>query len=81
MNTENRAYSLHLFMERVTRTLELIELKAPALILADGMMRVKESATLLERDFTKPGWGEVIGDAHDKFLAYKESLKEGEEDV
>ena len=48
MNTENRAYSLHLFMERVTRTLELIELKAPALILADGMMLVKESATLLE---------------------------------
>jgi len=59
-------------MERVTRTLGLIELKAPALILADGMMLIKESATLLEKEFTKPGWGEVIRDAHDNFVAYQE---------
>jgi len=77
----DKAHSLHLFMERATRTLKLIELNAPALILADGMRLVKESATLLEREFTEPGWGEIIGDAHDKFLAYEESMKGEDADV
>tara|TARA_R100001244_G_scaffold131553_1_gene104933 strand:- start:1084 stop:1329 length:246 start_codon:yes stop_codon:yes gene_type:complete len=75
---EHRSHNLMLYMERAERTLTLIELKAPAVMVANDIRLVRESASLLE-EMTGDGWQEVIDQAHDDLLAYKENL-EGEEE-
>jgi|TARA_R110000824_G_scaffold400377_1_gene607795 hypothetical protein len=75
---EHRSHNLMLYMERAERTLTLIELKAPAVMVANDIRLVRESASLLE-EMAGDEWQEVIDRAHDDLLAYKENL-EGEEE-
>ena len=75
---EHRTHNLMLYMERAERTLPLIELKAPAVMVANDIRLVRESASLLE-EMAGDEWQEVIDRAHDDLLAYKENL-EGEEE-
>jgi len=75
----DRSHNLTLYMERAERSLRLIELKAPTAIVANDIRLVRESASLLE-DMAGDEWQEVINEAHDDLLAYKESLKEEGED-
>ena len=74
-----KIHNLTLYMERAERTLKLIELKAPTAIVANDIRLVRESASLLE-DMAGDEWQEVIDQAHDDLLAYKESLQGGDED-
>ena len=77
----DKIHNLTLYMERAERTLKLIELKAPTAIVANDIRLVRESASLLA-GMAGDEWQEVINQAHDDLLAYKESLKEegGDED-
>ena len=74
-----KIHNLTLYMERAERTLKLIELKAPTAIVANDIRLVRESASLLE-DMAGDEWQEVINQAHDDLLAYKESLQGEDED-
>ena len=65
---ENKARNLMLYMERAERTLSLVKLKAPAVIVANDIRMVRESASLLE-EMAGAEWQEVINQAHDDLLA------------
>jgi len=79
MITWDKSHNLALYMERAERSLRLIKFKAPTAIVANDIRLVRESASLLE-DMAGDEWQEVINEAHDDLLAYKESLKEEGED-
>jgi len=80
MNTDEKARILMRYMEAAERTLKLIKLKAPVVILASDMRLIREAAFVLE-DMAGDEWQEVVNQAHDDLLAYKESLQGGDEDV
>jgi len=71
----DKSHNLTLYMERAERSLRLIKFKAPTAIVANDIRLVRESASLLE-DMAGTEWQEVINQAHDDLLAYKESLED-----
>jgi len=72
--------SVLLYMERAERSLRLIELKSPPVIVAHEMRLVREAASMLE-EMAGEEWVKAISHAHGDLLAHKESLQGGEEDV
>ena len=71
----DKARTLMRYMEAAERTLELIKLKAPVVILAGDMRLIREATMVLE-DMAGDEWQKVVNQAHDDLLAYKESLED-----
>jgi hypothetical protein len=77
MNTEEKARILMRYMEAAERTLKLIKLKAPVVILASDMQLIREATFVLE-DMAGTEWQEVVNQAHDDLLTYKKEVKDGD---